>query len=125
MVGCTFIYLRWNFCVNSLTPLFGYASWMLGVTAHQNRIISVIDFMTLFKLKNHRSKTISPFVLLMDDTNFGLVCDDIGTVADIVPEDIQWTSEKRTRDWLAGYTREGLTSVLDVKSIVACIQNED
>ena len=36
----------------------------------------------------------------MDDTNFGLVFDDIGTVEDIVPEDIQWASEKRTREWL-------------------------
>ena len=34
------------FSVNSLTPLFGYAPWMLGVTAHQERIISVIDFIT-------------------------------------------------------------------------------
>ena len=28
----------------------------------------------------------------MDD-KFGLVCDDIGAVEDIVPEDIQWASE--------------------------------
>lgn len=110
------------FSVNSLTPLFGYAPWMLGVTAYQERIISVIDFITLFKLKKQKSTGIAPFVVLLDDTNFGLVCDDIGAVEDIVPEDIQWASENRTRDWLAGYTREGLTSVLDVKSIVACIQ---
>ena len=52
------------FCVNSLTPLFGYASWMLGVTAYQNRIISVIDFMTLFKLKKATSKNHFTFCCL-------------------------------------------------------------
>jgi purine-binding chemotaxis protein CheW len=54
-------------------------------------------------------------ILLVDDFNWGLACDEIGDVIWLSADDVKWRQNKRQRPWLAGTAIQQMCALIDTE----------
>ena len=95
--------------------------WYLGLVNHHGKNVKVIDTALMVLPENRRHLLVedaeqrSSHILLVDDYNWGLACDEIGDVVWLSSDDVKWRKNKRQRPWLAGTAIQQMCALIDTE----------
>ena len=107
--------IHWS---EELTPMPGHSGKFLGLLRHLEKNVKVIDTAQVILPANQcvdledADKRLQK-ILLIDDGNWGLACNDIGEVVDLNKADVRWRTDASKRPWLAGTVSARLCALLD------------
>jgi len=90
---------------NELVPSKWLPSWIYEYKVDDDEPIQVINTQKLLfnGLKSQRLDLSKPvYVILIDDSAWGIACDSVGTLSTIEANQITWRSKQTRRRWLAG-----------------------
>ncbi|MGR9046712.1 MAG: chemotaxis protein CheW [Gammaproteobacteria bacterium] len=104
------------------TKIPGQPSWFLGLLEDQNTKIGILDTNQLILGKSQgmkRDLIEQPFksLLVTQDGKWALACDELLSIAKVMPEQVRWRTDRRSRSWLVGTVIEQLTAVIDVSQL--------
>ena len=106
----------------TITKIPGQPSWFIGLLEDQERKIGILDSGQLILVKgyaNKRNLIEQPFksMLITQDGNWGLACDELLSIGKVRPEQVRWRTHRKQRPWLIGTVIEELTAVIDVEQL--------
>lgn len=109
--------IEWN---ESVTEMPGHADFYMGILQHLGHKIAVIDTARMVLPTNKLSELAGDdprdrvnHIVLIDDYQWGLACDNIGEVITLQPNEVRWRTSKSTRGWLAGTVIEHMCALLN------------
>lgn len=107
----------------TITKIPGQPSWFIGLLEDHGRKIGILDSGQLILGKgyaNKRDLIEQPFksMLITQDGNWGLACDELLSIGKVRPEQVRWRTHRKQRPWLIGTVIEELTAVIDVKQLM-------
>ena len=92
---------------------------LLGQSRHKGKTVHVVDT-ARFILPEEKLTTLAAQggtalsrIILIDNGNIGLACEEVYELIDIHPEQVTWRSENTRRKWLAGTMLEEMIVLLD------------
>ncbi len=97
--------------------------WFMGLRAESEQKIGILNMAYLIQGKNRagiRDYQQQPFanVILTEDGQWGLACDELLTVAKLTPEKIRWRTDRKNKPWLVGTVIEQLVVIVDINELV-------
>jgi len=105
-----------------ITPLFGKPKWFMGLLPGQDGNINVIDtakWVMPGKYEHLSEENLDyKFIILLDNTNWGLACNVIQNAIQLGPDSVRWRANAGKRPWLAGMLIEEMCALLDVDTLV-------
>lgn len=99
-----------------LTPLVGRPKWFMGLLARGERNTRVVDTAQWVMPDRYRADARASygFVIRLDDSEWGLACDEVAQSFRLKPDEVKWRSEDSRRPWLAGTVKSQMCALLDV-----------
>jgi len=97
--------------------------WFMGLKLDQEKKIGILNMAYLVHGKSKadkRSYSEEPFknIILTEDTNWGLACDEILSVKKINPDEVRWRTDRKKKSWLVGTIVEELVVIVDINELV-------
>ena len=94
----------------------GSPRWYMGIRADQDQNLRVVDTaewimagrVPLNARENYR------FVIRLNDSDWGLACDDVAQSFTLRPEEVRWRTARSKRPWLAGTVINHMCALIDV-----------
>ncbi len=112
-----------------LTAVPGHADWFLGLLPSRGCQVRIIDIAKFVIPENHKARSTLEsgerhfkHIIIIDDGQFGLACDDLGTVIKLTQQQVRWRSDRTTRPWLAGTVIEQMCALIDIDHFVAMLK---
>ena len=103
-----------------VTPLFGQASWSLGVWQADGEKMTVIDSAQL--IMPERGVSLADegyeYLIQLDNAPWALACQEICDTVTLVSESIKWRGDLSKRPWLAGTVISEMCALLDVPGLI-------
>jgi purine-binding chemotaxis protein CheW len=113
-----------------LTAVPGHAEWFLGLLPNRGHQVKVIDIAKFVIPESHKARSTLEsgerqfkHIILIDDGQFGLACDELGTVLKLNREAVRWRHDRTTRPWLAGTLIEQMCALIDIDHFVAMLKD--
>lgn len=102
--------------------LFGKPDWFIGVMLHRDEKLSVVDSAKWVMPEKYDEKLAESlnyqYLIMLDDSSWGLACEALVTTATLEHDDVQWREAEGKRPWLAGLVKEKKCALIDVKQLV-------
>lgn len=115
----------------NITRMPGHADFYLGLMSHLGKNIPLVDTARLVLPPDKLSKFVgeNPLerltrVVLINDGQYGLACDEVDEVITLKPDDVRWRSERTQRKWLAGTVVEHMCALLDAQAFAELLANK-
>jgi purine-binding chemotaxis protein CheW len=112
-----------------LTAVPGYADWFLGLLSNRGRQVKVIDIAKFVIPESHKARSTLEsgerqfkHIIMIDDGEFGVAIDELGTVLKLSQEAVRWRHDRSTRPWLAGTVIEQMCALIDIDHFVAMLK---
>ena len=106
---------------DEVTEMPGHADHYIGLLQHLDQSIPVIDTarMVLPAEKLHTFAGDNPRervtrIVLIDNSRWGLACDEVDEVITLQPNDVRWRSAHTSRPWLLGTVIEHMCALINV-----------
>lgn len=103
-----------------ITEMPGHSDFYLGLLQYLGNSIPIID---TAKLVFPADKLVSlsadkPYervkrIVLIDDSKWGLACDEIDEVIELVTDAVKWRQDRSKRKWMAGTVIEHMCALID------------
>jgi purine-binding chemotaxis protein CheW len=113
--------LEWD--AEQVTEMPGHADFYLGLIQHMDRHVPVVDTARLVLPPDKLTALAGddPYarlqrVVLIDDSRYGLGCDEVNEVITLRPEEVRWRSSRTSRQWLAGTVIEHMCALIDASA---------
>lgn len=105
---------------DKVTPLFGQASWSLGVWQGEMGKLTIIDSAQLIMPERGLSleDTGYGFFIQLDRSPWALACQEICDTVTLVHDSIKWRGETSKRPWLAGTVISEMCALIDVPGLM-------
>lgn len=105
-----------------LNHIMGRPSWYKGVQTHRDSQLNVVDtcaWVMPEKYDNALAESVNyQYVVLLEDSNWGLTCESLVNSVKIKKSDVNWRSKTGKRPWLAGVVKEQMCGILHVHSLI-------
>jgi purine-binding chemotaxis protein CheW len=115
---------------DKLTAVPGYAEWFLGLLPNRGRQVKIIDIAKFVIPASHKARSTLErgerqfkHIILIDDGQFGLACDELGTVLKLSQGQVRWRHDRTTRPWLAGTVIEQMCAMIDIEQFVLMLKD--
>lgn len=110
-----------------LTPLFGRPRWFMGLLKRSDRNVRVVDTAQWVMPDRYRSDARSSygFVIRLDNSEWGLACDEVAQSFRLKPDQVKWRSEDSRRPWLAGTVKSQMCALLDVGQFARMLEQAE
>ena len=110
-----------------LTPLFGQPEWFLGLlpskTAGTVKTIDTARWVMPEKYDDEMAETLNyQYLIMLDESNWGLAAEKLVETELIQPEDVKWRSQPGKRPWLLGTIKEKMCALLHVGDLIAMLE---
>lgn len=107
-----------------ITPLFGQASWSLGVWQTEEQKLTIIDSAALIMPERGISLQDQgyDFVIQLDRSPWALACQEICETVTLVYDSIKWRGDRSKRPWLAGTVISEMCALVDVPNLMDLLQ---
>lgn len=97
--------------------------WFMGLKAELEQKIGILNMAYLIQGKSRagiRDYQQKPFtnVILTEDGQWGLACDELLTIAKLTSEQIRWRTDRKSKPWLVSTVIEQLVVVVDINELV-------
>jgi purine-binding chemotaxis protein CheW len=108
---------------NIVTKIPGQPSWFLGLIKDQGHQVGILDAGQLVLGKSRGSvRNIDEqqfkSLLILNDNKWGLACDEVLSISQMLPEKVRWRTQRKKRPWLIGTVIDELTAIIDVNQLV-------
>lgn len=114
----------------AITTMPGHADFYLGLMTHLNRKIPVVDTARLVLPENKRVALAGEDprqrvtrVVLINDSQYGLACDEVNEVITLKADAVRWRSQRTQRRWLAGTVIEHMCALVDATAFADLLAN--
>jgi|SRR5690554_409806 len=102
-----------------IRPIPGSPRWYMGIRVGSERNLRVVD--TAEWIMSGRVPTNARdnyrFVIRLDNSEWGLACDDVAQSFTLSPDDVRWRTARSKRPWLAGTVIEQMCALVDVRTM--------
>ncbi|SHK39076.1 purine-binding chemotaxis protein CheW [Marinobacter antarcticus] len=102
-----------------IRPIPGSPRWYMGIRPGSNQNLRVVDtaewIMAGRVPANARDNY--RFVIRLDNSEWGLACDDVAQSFTLSPDDVRWRTARSKRPWLAGTVIEQMCALVDVRTM--------
>ena len=109
---------------DKVTPLFGQASWSLGVWQGDKAKLTIIDSAQLIMPERRISLNDAgySFFIQLDRSPWALACQEICDTVTLVHDSIKWRGDGSKRPWLAGTVISEMCALLDVPGLLKLLE---
>ncbi|WP_305966828.1 chemotaxis protein CheW [Marinobacter salsuginis] len=102
-----------------IRPIPGSPRWYMGIRPDRDQNLRVVDSAEWIMAgrvppgarDNYR------FVIRLDNSEWGLACDDVAQSFTLRPEEVRWRSARSKRPWLAGTVIDHMCALIDVRTM--------
>ncbi|MBN4078462.1 chemotaxis protein CheW [Gammaproteobacteria bacterium AH-315-C21] len=115
----------------ALTSMPGHSKHFIGVWPNHGINSKIVDVAEMMVPQRYQHK-IEPWqkrltkVVLIDDSVWGLACDEIMGVVTLDPREVRWRCDRTHRPWLAGTLIEHMSALVDGDQFaVSLLQGEE
>lgn len=108
----------------NLTQLPHRPAWFGGILKHRDKNINVIKLDHLLSIGSQEPDISDLHILIFKDNNWGITCNQLGEVIQLVEEDVKW-SGRSANGFTLGTIRKSLASLLDVEKIIDLVVQEN
>lgn len=107
-----------------ITPLFGQASWSLGVWQSDEQKLTIVDSAALIMPERGISMAEQgyDFVIQLDRSPWALACQEICDTMTLTQESIKWRGDCSKRPWLAGTVISEMCALIDVTNLLDMLE---
>ena len=110
-----------------LNHIMGRPSWYKGVQTHRDSQLNVVDtcaWVMPEKYDDTLAESVNyQYVVLLEDSNWGLTCESLVDSVKIMKSDVNWRSKTGKRPWLAGVVKEQMCGILHVHSLIELLNS--
>ncbi|AQS38875.1 CheW protein [Shewanella psychrophila] len=107
--------------------IMGRPDWYKGVQAHRGSQLNVVDtcaWVMPEKYDSALAETVNyQYVVLLEDSNWGLTCESLVNAVKINKSAVNWRSNAGKRPWLAGVVREQMCGILHVHALIELLNS--
>ena len=108
--------------VERINHIFGRPAWFLGVQAHREEQLNIVDTCAWVMPEKYTDKLAQSvdyqYLVLLEGSNWGLTCESLVNAVKINKSQINWRSQAGKRPWLAGVVKEQMCGILHVQALV-------
>lgn len=102
-----------------IRPIPGSPRWYMGIRPdrdHNLRVVDTAEWIMAGRVPagardNYR------FVIRLDDSEWGLACDDVAQSFTLRPDEVRWRTARSKRPWLAGTVVDHMCALIDVRTM--------
>ncbi|BAJ01427.1 chemotaxis protein CheW [Shewanella violacea] len=110
-----------------LNHIMGRPDWYKGVQTHRGTQLNVVDtcaWVMPEKYDSNLAETVNyQYVVLLEDSNWGLTCESLVNSVKIKKSAVNWRSNLGKRPWLAGVVREQMCGILHVHALIELLNS--
>ncbi len=104
---------------DEIRPIPGSPRWYMGMRPDRDQNLRVVDsaewIMAGRVPADARDKY--RFVIRLDDSEWGLACDDVAQSFTLRPDEVRWRTGRSKRPWLAGTVVDHMCALIDVRAM--------
>jgi len=112
--------IRWP--EHGLNQIPGRRSWEVGIYSDQQHNTNVVDPRTLIEAPEKERPLSASYILLTQDRQLGIACDNIQQIINKNSSEINWRQNISQRSWFIGVVSESMHSVIDIRTLINAIQ---
>lgn len=110
---------------SSLTELPGMPDWHMGILRARGDNVNVVNLTRLMLPATERTASRPAFVLVLEDSDWGLACDGLGQAGSVLPEQVRWRRGAATPKYICGVQRENLVPILNTREVLDALRRPD
>lgn len=102
-----------------IKPIPGSPRWYMGIRAdrdHNLRVVDSAEWIMAGRVPANARDNYR-FVIRLDNSEWGLACDDVAQSFTLNPEDVRWRTARSKRPWLAGTVVKQMCALIDVRAM--------
>ena len=107
--------------------IMGRPSWYKGVQTYRDSQLNIVDtcaWVMPEKYDEALAETVNyQYVVLLEDSNWGLTCESLVNSVKINKSAVNWRSNAGKRPWLAGVVREQMCGILHVQALIELLNS--
>lgn len=108
--------------VDNITSLVGKPAWFKGVMLHRDEKISIVDTAQWVMPEKCNEELLSSlnyqFVIMLNNSNWGLLAENLIDTVTLQSEDVKWLEPTSTRPWLSGLVKDRKCALLEVDALI-------
>ena len=100
-------------------PIPGSPKWYMGIrpgTQENLRVVDTAEWIMAGRVPVNARDNYR-FVIRLDNSEWGLACDDVAQSFTLSPDDVRWRTARSKRPWLAGTVIEQMCALVDVRTM--------
>lgn len=104
---------------DDIRPIPGSPRWYMGIRPDevQNlRVVDTAEWIMAGRVPDNARERYR-FVIRLDNSEWGLACDDVAQSFTLKPEQVRWRTARSKRPWLAGTVVEQMCALIDVRAM--------
>lgn len=107
-----------------LQHIIGKPDWYAGFVQLKGKQINCIDGAKWLLGDNcHASTTAYQFIIMLNDTNWGIACHNLVDTVLMVKEEVKWRDTDKKRPWVAGLVKEPMCTMLDTYELISMLDD--
>lgn len=102
-----------------IRPIPGSPRWYMGIRPDRDQNLRVVDTAEWIMAGRvpDNARDNYRFVIRLDDSEWGLACDDVAQSFTLKPDEVRWRTGRSKRPWLAGTVIDHMCALIDVRTM--------
>ncbi|HET8848547.1 MAG TPA: chemotaxis protein CheW [Marinobacter sp.] len=104
---------------DEIRPIPGSPRWYMGIRPdrdHNLRVVDTAEWIMAGRVPDAARENYR-FVIRLDDSEWGLACDDVAQSFTLKPDEVRWRTARSKRPWLAGTVIDHMCALIDVRTM--------
>lgn len=112
---------------SELHEIPGRPPWFMGMLPSNERNLRVVDTAEWVMAGRvpEGAREGYKFIIRLDESDWGLACDEVAQSFTLSPDDVRWRSERSRRPWLAGTVVGHMCALLDVSAMTRLLSRAE
>jgi purine-binding chemotaxis protein CheW len=104
---------------DEIRPIPGSPRWYMGMRPDRDQNLRVVDSAEWIMAGRvpAEARDNYRFVIRLDDSEWGLACDDVAQSFTLRPDEVRWRTGRSKRPWLAGTVVDHMCALIDVRAM--------
>ncbi|WP_394146906.1 chemotaxis protein CheW [Shewanella atlantica] len=113
--------------IERINHIMGRPPWYKGVQTYRDSQLNVVDtcaWVMPEKYDEALAESVNyQYVVLLEDSNWGLTCESLVNAVRITKSEVNWRSKAGKRPWLAGVVKEQMCGILHVQALIELLNS--
>ncbi len=113
--------------IERINHIMGRPAWYKGVQTYRDTQLNIVDtgaWVMPEKYDKALAESVNyQYVVLLEDSNWGLTCESLVNAVRITKSEVNWRSKAGKRPWLAGVVKEQMCGILHVQALIELLNS--